>query len=42
MKKILITLLLVPFLGSCQSRKKDPKNAEKKVDYAVVITDAEW
>jgi len=42
MKKILITLLLIPFLGSCQSRKKDPKKAIKKAEYSVVKTDAEW
>ena len=42
MKKILITLLLIPFLGSCQSNKKAPKNAKNKTEYDVVKTDAEW
>ena len=42
MKKILITLLLIPFLGSCQSSKKAPKNATEKTEYTVVKTDAEW
>ena len=42
MKKILLTLLLLPFLGSCQSTKKAPEKAKEKVTYTVVKTDAEW
>ena len=42
MKKILFTLLLIPFLGSCQSSKKAPEKSTEKTEYAVVKTDAEW
>ena len=42
MKKILILLLLVPFLGSCQNGKKTTKKTKEKTTYAVVKTDAEW
>ena len=38
MKKTFYLLLLLPFLGSCQNEKK----TEKKTDYAVVKTEAEW
>lgn len=38
MKTTLCLLLLLPFLGSCQSSKK----AEKKKEYAVVKSEAEW
>ena len=42
MKKILITLLLIPFLGSCQDKKQAEDKVEKKVVYQVVKSDAEW
>lgn len=42
MKKILITLLLLPFLGSCQTKKQASKNSPAKTTYEVVKTDAEW
>ena len=42
MKKILITLLLLPFLGSCQSNKNKAEKPKEKTIYSVVKTDAEW
>lgn len=42
MKKILITLLLIPFLGSCQYKKQAEDKVEKKVIYQVIKSDAEW
>ena len=39
MKKILFTLLLLPFLASCQTTKKE---TQKKAAYAIQKTDAEW
>lgn len=42
MKKVLLTLLLLPFLGSCQSTKKSPEKSKEKAAYQVVKTDAEW
>lgn len=39
MKNLLFALLLLPFLGGCQSTKKE---VQKKTQYAVQKTDAEW
>ncbi|MDB4016031.1 peptide-methionine (R)-S-oxide reductase MsrB [Flavobacteriaceae bacterium] len=39
MKKILFILLLLPFLASCQTTKKE---TQKKAAYAIQKTDAEW
>ena len=38
MKKIVYLLLLLPFLGSCQSQKK----TKKKTEYTVVKSEMEW
>lgn len=42
MKKILISLLLLPILGSCQSKKTTPQSPVEKAPYQVVKTEAEW
>lgn len=42
MKKIVLALLLLPLIGSCQGQKPMGKKKTGKKTYAVVKTDAEW